>query len=203
MKRLLLLVLLSSIVLSACSKGGEVDVSSRYGNTMDDFEVVDQNDETFKKADMDGKVYLVDFIFTNCTTVCPPMTHNMTSVVEDLEKDGVENYAILSFSVDPKRDTPEVLREYIDMYHINDLNADWTFVTGYDYEFIRKFSEKNFKTIVAPPPEGSDQITHGTSFYLVDENGKIIKDYSGVDSGDKRFPKEEIVSDIKKLTKNL
>ena len=203
MKRLLLLGIMSVLFLTACSKSGEVDAMSRYGNTIDDFEVINQEDETYTQDDMEGKVWLVDFIFTHCTTVCPPMTNNMVSVVQDLEDDGVENFGVLSFSVDPKRDTPEQLQEYIKAYHVDELDTEWHILTGYDYDFIRGFSEKNFKTIVAPPPEGSDQVTHGTSFYLIDENGKILKDYSGVDSGDKRFPKEEIVEDVKKLTKNL
>ena len=57
----------------------------------------------------------------------------------------------------------------------------------------------NFKTIVAPPPKGSNQVTHGTAFYLIDEDGTIIKDYAGVDSGDNKFPQAEVVSDVEKL----
>ena len=52
---------------------------------------------------------------------------------------------------------------------------------------------------MAPPPKGSTQVTHGTSFYLIDQNGKIIKSYSGQDAGDKKFPKSEIVADVKTL----
>ena len=171
---------------------------SRYGDEIQDFEVTNQNDETFTREDMDGKVWLLSFIFTNCATVCPPMTQNMTSVTQELEEKGIDDYGVMNFSVDPEVDTPEVLTEYAGWYDIPE-DTDWQFLTGYDYEFIRGFAEDNFKTIVAPPPEGNDQVTHGTAFYLIDENGTIIKDYPGVDSGDNTFPQAEVVSDVEKL----
>lgn len=171
---------------------------SRYGNEVNDFEVTNQNGDTFTKEDMEGKVWLMDFIFTNCATVCPPMTQNMTAVTQALEEKGIEDYGVLSFSVDPETDSPEVLTEYAEWYDIPE-NTDWQFVTGYDYDFIRGFAEDNFKTIVAPPPEGSNQVTHGTSFYLIDQDGMILKDYAGIDSGDTEFPLEEMVSDVEKL----
>lgn len=197
MKKWLIAVLASLMFLSACSAGA-VEPMSRYGDEVQDFEVTNQNDETFTREDMDGKVWLLSFIFTNCATVCPPMTQNMTQVTQELDEKGIENYGVMSFSVDPEVDTPEVLTEYAGWYDIPE-DTDWQFLTGYDYEFIRGFAEDNFKTIVAPPPEGSDQVTHGTAFYLIDENGTIIKDYPGVDSGDNTFPQAEVVSDVEKL----
>ena len=197
MKKWLIAVLSVLMFLSACSAGA-VEPTSRYGDEIQDFEVTNQNDETFTREDMDGKVWLLSFIFTKCATVCPPMTQNMTSVTQELEEKGIDDYGVMSFSVDPEVDTPEVLTEYAGWYDIPE-DTDWQFLTGYDYEFIRGFAEDKFKTIVAPPPEGSDQVTHGTAFYLIDENGTIIKDYPGVDSGDNTFPQAEVVSDVEKL----
>lgn len=197
MKKWLIAVLASLMFLSACSAGG-VEPMSRYGDEVQDFEVTNQKDETFTREDMDGKVWLLSFIFTNCATVCPPMTQNMTQVTQELDEKGIENYGVMSFSVDPEVDTPEVLTEYAGWYDIPE-NTEWQFLTGYDYEFIRGFAEDNFKTIVAPPPKGSNQVTHGTAFYLIDADGTIIKDYSGVDSGDTKFPQAEVVSDVEKL----
>lgn len=197
MKKWLIAVLSVLMFLSACSAGA-VEPMSRYGDEIQDFEVTNQNDETFTREDMDGKVWLLSFIFTNCATVCPPMTQNMTSVTQELEEKGIDDYGVMNFSVDPEVDTPEVLTEYAGWYDIPE-DTDWQFLTGYDYEFIRGFAEDNFKTIVAPPPEGNDQVTHGTAFYLIDENGTIIKDYPGVDSGDNTFPQAEVVSDVEKL----
>ena len=197
MKRWLVIILPVLLILSACSSNA-VEPMSRYGNEVNDFEVTNQNGDTFTKEDMEGKVWLMDFIFTNCATVCPPMTQNMTAVTQALEEKGIEDYCVLSFSVDPETDSPEVLTEYAEWYDIPE-NTEWQFVTGYDYDFIRGFAEDNFKTIVAPPPEGSNQVTHGTSFYLIDQEGTILKDYAGIDSGDTEFPLEEMVSDVEKL----
>ncbi|KIH70959.1 SCO family protein [Salinicoccus roseus] len=197
MRKSIFIVFILTLILSACSASG-VETMSRYGNTVDDFEVTNQDGETFTREDMEGKVWLLDFIFTNCATVCPPMTANMTEVVTELEARGVEDYGVLSFSVDPETDSPEVLTDYIEYYNVPE-GVDWQLVTGYDYDFIRGFAENNFKTIVAPPPEGSNQVTHGISFYLIDQQGKIIKDYPGVDTGDTEFPLEEVVSDVETL----
>ncbi|MEZ2457337.1 SCO family protein [Salinicoccus roseus] len=197
MRKSIFIVFILTLILSACSAPG-VETMSRYGNTVDDFEVTNQDGETFTREDMEGKVWLLDFIFTNCATVCPPMTANMTEVVTELEARGVEDYGVLSFSVDPETDSPEVLTDYIEYYNVPE-GVDWQLVTGYDYDFIRGFAENNFKTIVAPPPEGSNQVTHGISFYLIDQQGKIIKDYPGVDTGDTEFPLEEVVSDVETL----
>src|SRR5699024_10087674 len=111
MKKLLFLMLSVSFIITACSKS-DVEVMSRYGNTIEEFSVTDQNNETFTEKDMEDKVWLVDFIFTNCATVCPPMTMNMTSVVNKLNEDGVTDFGVMSFSVDPETDSPEVLTEY-------------------------------------------------------------------------------------------
>lgn len=197
MKKWLIAVLASLMFLSACSAGA-VEPMSRYGDEIQDFEVTNQDDDTFTREDMDGKVWLMSFIFTNCATVCPPMTQNMTAAAQELEEKGIEDYGIMSFSVDPEVDTPAVLTEYAEWYDIPE-NTEWQFLTGYDYNFIRGFAEDNFKTIVAPPPKGSNQVTHGTAFYLIDSDGTIIKDYAGVDSGDNKFPQAEVVSDVEKL----
>ncbi|MFA7746151.1 SCO family protein [Salinicoccus roseus] len=198
MRKILSFVATLSMILSACNTSN-VEVMSRYGNNIDDFEVTDENGETFTRDDMEGKVWLLDFIFTNCATVCPPMTANMTQVVNELEDRGVEDYGVLSFTVDPETDTPEVLTEYLSHYDVPE-DTEWKLLNEYDYDFIRGFAEQNFKTIVAPPPAGTNQVTHGTSFYLIDQNGKIIKDYPGLDQGDSEFPLSEIVSDVERLS---
>lgn len=197
MKKWMIAVLSVLMFLSACSSGA-IEPMSRYGDEIQDFEVTNQNNETFTREDMDGKVWLLSFIFTNCATVCPPMTQNMTAVTQELEEKGIEDYGVLSFSVDPEVDTPEVLTEYMGWYDIPEA-TNWQFLTGYDYSFIRGLAEDNFKTIVAPPPKGSNQVTHGTAFYLIDSDGTIMKDYTGVDSGDNKFPQAEVVSDLEKL----
>lgn len=194
------LILTVVIILSACSNS-RLEPKSLYGNTISEFSGTDDKGKEISNKDLKGKVWLVDFIFTNCETVCPPMTYNMSTVVDQLEKDGItsKDYGVISFSVDPKRDTPSKIHEYINQH--NPPKNVWRAVTNYDEKFIRQFAEENFKTIVVPPTEANDQATHGTSFYLVDQNGMIIKDYAGKDTGDKKFPKAEIVEDVKTMIK--
>ncbi|WP_337444058.1 SCO family protein [Bacillus coahuilensis] len=119
-----------------------------------------------------GKVTLVDFIFTNCITVCPPMTYNMSQIQGMLDEEGVTDYQIVSFSVDPENDSPEVLSEYISNYEANEDN--WHLVTGYKQEFISQLALNSFKTIVQNDPT-SDQVIHGVNFYLVDQKWNRCK----------------------------
>ncbi|WP_323702461.1 SCO family protein [Mammaliicoccus sp. Dog046] len=193
------LFIVLAMIVSGCSNNA-IEPDSQFGNKMQPFKVTDQNGKPFAQKDMKGKVYIADFIFTKCETVCPPMTYNMSSVIDELEKDGVKDYGVISFSVDPENDTPQKLKDYVKQY--NAPQDKWTLVTNYDFKFIKQYAEDNFKSIVAPPPKGSTQVTHGTSFYLIDQNGKIIKTYSGQDAGDKKFPKSEIVSDVKTLVED-
>ncbi|HIV82036.1 MAG TPA: SCO family protein [Candidatus Salinicoccus merdavium] len=201
LKKFILFGLFTVLFLSACSDS-EVETMSQYGNEIQEFSVTNQNEETLTEKDLEGKVWLLDFVFTNCVTVCPPMTANMTYVTQELEAQGIDNYGVLSFTVDPENDSPEVLTEYLGNYDVPE-DTEWHLMTGYDYEFIRGFAEKNFKTIVAPPPKGSDQVTHSTSFYLIDADGTIKKSYAGVDAGDTSFPTEEIVDDVAALTEEI
>src|SRR5690606_38306256 len=124
--------------------------------------------------DLKGDVLVADFVFTNCTTVCPPMTSNMTELQKRVEEAGYDDVTFVSFSVDPELDTPEVLKEYAKDYGINLDN--WEFLTGYSQEEIEKFAEKNFKTIVKKP-ENDDQVIHGTSFYVINKDGEIVEEF--------------------------
>lgn len=200
MKRGTLLIALL-LILSACGTD-EVETMSYYGNTMEEFEAVNQHNETFSSDDMEGKVWLANMIFTECVTVCPPMTQNMTELTQELDSQGLEDIGIISFSVDPETDRPEVLSEYMSWYSPSE-NIEWQMMTGYDFEYIRDYALNNFKTVVKAPQDGSNQVMHGTGIYLIDENGTLIKDYTGVDAGNNTFETEEIVEDVKSMTANL
>lgn len=195
------LIIFSVLMVSACGNK-EVEPMSHYGNTLTDFEMVNQNNEPFTSEQMDGKVWLANLIFTECITVCPPMTQNMTELTQELTDAGIEDVGIVSFSVDPDTDTPEVLSEYMSWYDNSD-NVEWQLLTGYEFEYLRDFALNNFKTIVKAPQDGSNQVLHGTAIYLIDETGKLIKDYTGIDAGDNIFEVEPIIEDVKILTSNL
>ena len=155
-----------------------------------EFEAVDQDGEPFKLSDLKGKVWLADFVFTNCNTVCPPMTANMVLLQKRLKFEGLD-VEIVSFSVDPDRDDSKAIHEFAKQHGIDFSN--WHFLTGYPFEKIQKLSREVFKAEVRMDPN-SDQVIHGTHFYLVDQSGKIRKFYNGV-----RLDDDQIVRDVREL----
>src|SRR5690625_7710700 len=96
------------IILTAC--GGK-NVETTMSAPVDEFEATTQDEETLTRDDLIGQWWVADFIFTNCTTVCIPMTQNMKMVQDRLQEEGIEDVQLVSFSVDPEYDTPAVLRE--------------------------------------------------------------------------------------------
>src|SRR5262249_17836433 len=96
-----------------------------------DFALTDQTGKPLRLADLKGKVLLVNFIFTTCSGSCPATTHRTAQVERELEKRGLlkkDEVRLLSITLDPARDVPEVLRGYMNLY---DLPTDhWRFLTG-------------------------------------------------------------------------
>lgn len=191
--RLLSIFLVGAIlfVLTACNSN---EIPNAKNWKMDEFSFIDQEENSFSKSDLKGKVWIADFIFTSCDDVCLPMTANMSKLQKMLKDEGMKNVELVSFSVDPEVDKPNVLKTFGDKFHVDYSN--WHFLTGYKQKEIERFAMKNFKTIVVKP-ENEDQVTHGTDFYLVDQDGKIIQYYSGLE----KIPFEEIIQHIKILQK--
>ncbi|WP_026021912.1 SCO family protein [Bacillus timonensis] len=186
MKKLLVVVALI-FVLAACGSG--IDNPLNY--EVSDFSYVDQNGEDFSLKDLEGKVWIADMIFTECDTVCPPMTAHMAKLQGMVKEEGLD-VEFVSFSVDPEVDTPEKLKEYAEGY--SDDLSNWHLLTGYSLDEITEFGKDSFKALVAKP-EGQDQVIHVIKFYLVDQNGTVLKEYNGVED----TPYEEIIEDIKKV----
>ncbi|SFD44880.1 protein SCO1/2 [Lentibacillus persicus] len=186
MKRLLLPIVMMALFLAACGE----DIETNMSQEVEDFEFTTQDNEALSLKDLEGDWWIADFIFTNCTTVCNTMTPNMAMLQESLDKEGLDAQ-LISFTVDPEYDTPEVLKTYGERYGADFSN--WSFLTGYDFQTIKEFSVSSFKSLVEQPPEGSDQVMHGTSFFLVNPEGKVIKRYSGVESEEV----DNIIQDLK------
>ncbi|WP_312857756.1 SCO family protein [Bacillus haikouensis] len=190
-KTLAVVMTLIGILLAGCSNS---DFQAETDYEIADFNYTNQNNEKVSLKDLEGKVWIADFIFTNCETVCPPMTFNLTKLQKELKKERVEDYKIVSFSVDPEHDKPQVLKDYLSNFEAD--TSKWDMLTGYQFEEIKEFAEHSFKSIVADDPK-SDQVIHGTSFYLVNQEGVVVKDYSG----NSDVPYEEITADMKTLIK--
>lgn len=187
--RLSFLLVVIVALLSACGQKG---IENPLDYPVNDFKAVTQDNKPFEKKNLDGKIWVADFIFTNCADVCPPMTANMTKLQKLVDDEKLENVEFVSFSVDPTVDTPEKLTEYAKNFGLKDDN--WTFLTGYSQEFIETYARETFKTLVKKPQEG-DQVIHQTYFFLVGPDEKVKKIYDGY----QEVPYDEMISDIKLL----
>jgi len=180
-------IILFCFLLTACAE--KPAFQGDYDWELQDFSAVTQDGKSVSRDDYMGEAWVANFIFTNCSTVCMPMTANMAKLQQKIKEEDVKG-KLVSFSVDPERDTEAALKEYADKYEA-DLST-WSFLTGYTQEDIQAIA-KNFKTL-AQKEEGTDQITHGTKFYLINREGIIVKGYNGLD-----VPYEEIINDLKLL----
>ena len=190
MKKILGIIMISLLVLAGC---GSSDFKAQTNWEIEEFEFDNQRGEETSLEDLKGTVWLATFIFTNCETICPPMTFNLAEIQGMLKEKGIEDYKIVGFSVDPEVDTPEVLQEYLDMFEVPD-QSNWELLTGYSQEYISQFAEQSFKALVRNNPN-DDQVIHGSRFYLIDQNGVAVKNYTGFED----VPKEEIVIDMETL----
>lgn len=195
-KRLLGLIgiMVVGTILGACSN---YKFKAEVNYPIEDFKMTDHHGNTVTLEDLKGEPWLAMFIFTNCTTVCPPMTFNMTEIQSELVDRGVEDYKIVAFSVDPKVDTPEVLANYLSNYPVPD-ESKWHLLTNYDQTYIEQFALNSFKTFVKKPDDGGE-VMHMVTFHLVDETGTLVKNYSGYSETEGGVPFETIAIDIKSL----
>jgi protein SCO1/2 len=153
----------------------------RYGE-VPAFKLEDSAGQPFGTAQLDGRVWVADFIFTTCPEICPRMSEDMsrlqTWVVNRALDDRVR---LVSVSVDPDRDTPEKLRAYAHQYHARP--GTWTFATG-SQQAIEDAVVRGFKIAVSREKddrEDSFAIVHGTKFVLVDSKREIRGYYDASD----------------------
>lgn len=186
-RHLLFGIVLLTLLLSACSSG--LPIETNMSEKVANFSFTTQDHETLSLEDLQDEWWIANFIFTNCKTVCLPMSSNFSTLQKELEKRDL-NVQLVSFSVDPDYDSPEVLKEYGERYDAN--FETWHFLTGYDMQTIKELSIKSFRAFLKEPEEGDDQVTHDTRFFLVNPEGEIVKGYDGVNAGSI----DEIIEDI-------
>lgn len=153
-----------------------------------DFELINQNEETITHQNMLGKVYVVEFFFTNCPTICPIMNQNLKEVEQKINH---PDFGVVSISIDPKRDTPEKLKIHKNKLQIK--NPNWHFLTG-NRKYIYELSKK-FNIYVGEDESSAEGLNHSGKFALVDKKGNIrsrfderglpILYYSGLNYSDK------------------
>jgi protein SCO1/2 len=175
-----LIVLILAIGLSACSS----PPLPSYG-TVSPFTLTDQNGEQFNSAALKGKVWIADFFFTNCPGPCPRMSSQMHQLQQAFT--GEDAIRLISFTVDPARDTPPVLAEYAK--HFEAKPGKWFFLTGPQAE-LNDLSRRSFMQ-----GEVDGSLEHSTRFALVDRSFRIRGFY--VSSDKDAVP--NLIADAKKL----
>jgi protein SCO1/2 len=141
-----------------------------YGH-VPPFRLVDERGGAFTQESLFGHVSVVDFVFTHCTSSCPQLTARMGELQARLAREG-GSARLVSFSVDPENDTPEVLSRYAANAHADP--ARWSFVTG-PAEEVQKAVVAGFKVAAgrASPGARETEVTHGEWFVLVDRRGDL------------------------------
>lgn len=136
--------------------------------TVPNFSFIDQNNKTITNQTYKGKVYVVEFFFTTCPSICPIMNKNMVKVQDQFY--GNPNLGIASFSINPEVDTPEVLRKYAEKYKIT--NPNWHLLTG-EKDKIYELANKGFNLYVGENSEVPGGFEHSGFFALIDQEGNI------------------------------
>lgn len=137
-----------------------------YGN-VPAFQLVNQDGQSFGSQQVSGKIWIADFIFTTCPGPCPIISTRMSELQKPLAKSDVH---LVSFTVDPEKDTPEVLRLYADKLRKEPLR--WDFLTG-PLATIASLSRDGFKLGLSDGESAETGPIHSTRFVLVDRHGSI------------------------------
>ncbi len=147
------------------------------------FALTDAAGQPFGTAQLDGRVWIADFIFTSCPSVCPRMTEDMSKLQTWLANRALDGRVhLVSISVDPARDTPARLGEYAKQFHARP--AAWTFATG-SQQAIEDAVVRGFKIAVSREKDDTEDgfaIVHGTKFVLVDAKRQIRGYYDSNDA---------------------
>jgi protein SCO1/2 len=147
---------------------------SSYGR-VPNFQLVNQNGAPFGSAQLLGKIWIADFIFTTCPGPCPMISTRMSELQKPLEKTDVH---LVSFTVDPTKDTPEVLRGYAENLHAQP--GRWDFLTGAQ-SAIYNLSRDGFKLAVSDGRGEAGIPVHSTRMILVDRFGEIRGYYNATE----------------------
>jgi protein SCO1/2 len=143
-----------------------------------DFRLSDQDGRPFSRSVLVGKVWIASFIFTRCTTLCPQIVNRVGELQQDFS--GEPGVHLVSFSVDPENDKPEVLKAYA-LGHHADLRR-WTFLTGPEknvYELVSRSFMLGVAKTEGPERRPGNEVTHSSRLVVVDRRGHIRGYFEG------------------------
>lgn len=159
-------------------------------HTVSSFELINQNGEKITQADYEDKVYVADFFFTRCTTICPIMTNNMAEIQKEFLN--IDDVKLLSLSVTPEIDNISVLRNYANEKGV--IDSKWNVATG-NKKHIYELARKSYFAVVEQGDGGLQDFIHTTNFILVDKKKQIRGIYDGTDD----VSIDVLINDIKIL----
>ena len=172
-----------------------------------DFTFFNQDSLIISNEDFNDKVYVAEFFFTSCPTICPIMNKNMKKIENKFGNR--ENFGIASFTIDPSYDTPQVLKNYAESYDV--FSQNWHFLTGEERK-IYSLANEGFNIFASVNPKVAGGFEHQGYFALIDKKGFIrsrsdkfgnpMVYYKGVDQeGEKVQELDLLIEDIEKLLK--
>jgi len=194
----LLCAVLIATVVGGCRKAPEltVEMSTSAPNaplakhfSLPDFDLIERSGQPLRRADLAGKVWVADFFYSTCPGPCPMLSSRLSDVQKTLGD--APDVRLVSISVDPEKDTPEVLKLYAQRFQASER---WLFATG-DKAHIYALARHGFKLPVADAPAEGGMIIHSTRLVLVDRTGTVRGFYEGGTEGSVG----ELVRDIRKL----
>lgn len=159
-----------------------VDSSLHYVkkyHTIADFKLINQNGQTVTQADYEDKIYIADFFFTTCLTICPIMTKNMAEIQERIMDD--KDVLLLSHTVTPEIDTVAQLKKYARDKGV--VDSKWNLVTG-DKKQIYDLARKSYLAVKDYEGSGAFDMIHTENFILVDKERRIRGTYNGTSAAD-------------------
>ena len=133
-----------------------------------EFSFTNQNAKIISNKDYEGKVYVVEFFFTTCPTICPRMNANLIQIQNTFTD--YKDFGVASFTINPDNDTPEVLKAYADKYGV--INPNWHMMTG-DKDAIYELANIGFNIYAGENKEAEGGFEHSGNFALIDKNGFI------------------------------
>jgi protein SCO1/2 len=159
-------------------------------HVISDFSLVNQNGDTITEQDYEGKIYIADFFFTTCLTICPMMTGNMEYLQQQILDD--PQVLLLSHSVTPEIDSVSRLKAYALEKGV--IDSKWNLVTG-DKKQIYELARKSYLAVKTDGDGGHFDMIHTENFILVDQKKRIRGTYDGT----KKEEMERLLDDLKIL----
>jgi len=161
-------------------------------HTVGEFSFTDQFGETFSSKNTAGKIYVTEFFFTTCHSICPVMNSNLQRVYSAFKD--ADDVLILSHTVDPEIDTVQALKAYADRHGVNDKR--WIFLTG-PKQSLYEMARKSYLLNAEEGNGGPDDFIHTQNFALIDKEKHIRGYYDGTDTSEVN----RLIKDIQLLKK--